>query len=72
MFSTSGKKVKFTVAEEFSGISDYILKQCKVYEGKGEIELETKTLTEILDEHKLYKHHIKNDFTIQILVCIKN
>lgn len=49
VFSKSGEKVKFTVAEEYSGISNYILKNCNVYKGKGEIELETKTLTEILD-----------------------
>lgn len=51
VFSESGKKVKFTVAEEFSGISDYIEKGLNVYNNKDEIELETKTLTQILDAH---------------------
>jgi FkbM family methyltransferase len=51
VFSESGKKVKFTVADEYSGISDYIAKGLYVYNNKEEIELETKTLTQILDDH---------------------
>lgn len=51
VYSESGKKVKFSISNDFelSGISSHLSNGINV---SNTVELETKTLTQILDEHK--------------------